>query len=140
MAGLSRMDKAHPKVQRSNMFISLGLKFLIFSSSADFGTCDTSGGQSSRNTRICCKLSDTPTGMGVRMDYSYCGAALTSTRGRRMPRSLSWASLYARGPEGGGSRVRERRGRLGAQRERATFRQKPECERAPRTLRSARPP
>ena len=41
MAGLSRVDKAHPKVRRSKMFISLSLKLLIFSSSADFGTCDT---------------------------------------------------------------------------------------------------
>ena len=80
MAGLSRVDKTHPKVRRSKMFISLSLKLLIFSSSADFGTCDTSVRKSSRNTQICCKLSGTPAGMGVRMGYSKCGAALTCTR------------------------------------------------------------
>ena len=41
MAGLSRVDKAHPKVRRLKRFTSLSLNILIFSLSADFGTCDT---------------------------------------------------------------------------------------------------
>jgi hypothetical protein len=45
MTGLSPVGNAHLKVRLSKKFISLGLNNLIFSSSADFGTCDTSGGK-----------------------------------------------------------------------------------------------
>ena len=41
MTGLNPVSKAHRKVRRSKRFISLSLNILIFSLSADFGTCDT---------------------------------------------------------------------------------------------------
>ena len=41
MTGLSPVSKAHQTSRRSKRFTSLSLNILIFSLSADFGTCDT---------------------------------------------------------------------------------------------------
>eukprot|EP00966_Prymnesium_polylepis_P013276 306381-Prymnesium_polylepis.1 len=63
--------------------------------SADFGTCDTSGGtarQRRHATRNCCKIRDTTTAKGVRMDHRHSGSHSPRPFGRRV---AVWTSCWA---------------------------------------------
>ena len=94
LTGLSWWDRGYQFEGRPATYMSTELKILTSPISADFGTCDTSGGTARqlRGTVVKYATLLLPS-KGVRMDPRLSGVALTSTCGRRVAVDVVLGSL-----------------------------------------------